>query len=299
MSSAQVAAKSIRELEPEDWAVLHAIENAMSDHESVSNKLIEAESLLHHDQVEFRLSRLNYMGFVMRTRFGYILNAAGLDALALNSLVSRNLIASMGKSIGMGKESDVFEVLGDSGRQLVVKFYRIGRVSFRSTRRTRSYTNPQTLHQWLAINIAAAQKEAIGLKKASQAEIDVPELIARDRHAVLMSEIDGKMLFKCSREDIKKPKLLLKKVLEDIKKAYSADMINGDISEFNILFDGVKPWIIDWPQFVPVTHANAPEMLKRDVENAGSFFERKFGIKFVLDDAIAYVKGQKNRIAIS
>ncbi len=80
------------------------------------------------------------------------------------------------------------------------------------------YTNPQTLHQWLAINIAAAQKESIGLKKAAQAGIDVPELVARDRHAVLMSEIEGKMLFKCSQRDIKKPKLLLKKILEDVKK---------------------------------------------------------------------------------
>jgi RIO kinase 2 len=294
-----VAAKAIRELEPEDWAVLHAIERSISGHESVSLNAIEGETKLHRDQVEFRLGRLNYIGFVMRTRFGFILNTAGLDAIALNSLVKRNLISSMGKSIGMGKESDVFEVLSDSGKELVIKFYRIGRLSFRSTRRTRSYTSPETQHQWLSINIAAAQKEALGLKRAQEAGIEVPELVARDRHAVLMSEIHGTMLFKCTAEDIKKPKQLLKKILEDLRKAYAADMINGDVSEFNILFDGELPWIIDWPQFVPVSHANAEEMLQRDVQNAASFFERKFGLKYVLEEALDYVKGRKARIRIS
>ncbi len=271
----------------------------MAGHEAISSRLIEAETNLHLDQVEFRLSRLNYMGFVMRSRFGYVLNTAGLDAIALNSLVKRNVISSMGKSIGMGKESDVFEVMSDSGRELVIKFYRIGRVSFRATRRSRSYTNPISQHQWLAINIAAAQKESIGLKKASEAGIEVPDLIARDRHAVVMSEIHGKMLFKCTVEDIKKPKQLLRKILDDIRRAYGADMINGDVSEFNILYDGEKPWIIDWPQFEPVSHANAPEMLKRDIENAGSFFERKFGIKFEIEKAIDFVKGKKKRVVIS
>jgi RIO kinase 2 len=205
----------------------------------------------------------------------------------------------MGKSIGMGKESDVYEVISDSGREMVIKFYRIGRISFRSTRRTRAYTSPQSQHQWLAINIAAAQRESIGLKKASEAGIDVPELVARDRHAVLMSEIHGTMLFKCTTEDIKKPKRLLRSILIDVKKAYEADMINGDVSEFNIMFDGEKPWIIDWPQFVPVAHANADDMLKRDLENSASFFERKFGLKIDFEKALEFVKGKIKRVSIS
>jgi RIO kinase 2 len=294
-----VAAKSIKDLEPEDWAVLHAIEKSISDHESVPVKLIERDSLLHHDQVEFRLGRLNYIGFVMRSRFGYILNTAGLDVLALNSFVKKNLISGMGRSIGMGKESDVYEVISDSGRQLVIKFYRIGRISFRATRRSRSYMNPQNQHQWLAINVGAAQTEALGLKKASEAGVTVPEIVARDRHAVLMSEIPGVMLFKCTREDIKRPKFLLRKILENLRKAYKADMINGDVSEFNILYDGTKPWIIDWPQFVPVTHANAKEMLRRDVENSILFFTRKFHFVTSTDDAILYVSGQIDRVKIS
>lgn len=299
LSSAQIAAKEIRGLEPEDWAVLHAIEKSMTDHESVSSRMIETETRLHSDQVEFRLGRLNYMGFVMRSRFGFIMNTAGLDALALNSLVKKGFVSSMGKSIGMGKESDVFEVMSDSGREMVIKFYRIGRISFRSTRRTRGYTSPQNQHQWLAINVAAAQRESIGLEKANEAGIDVPEMIARDRHAVLMSEIHGIMLFKCTADDIKSPRRLLRLIINDIKKAYNADMINGDISEFNIMYDGERPWIIDWPQFIPVSHVNSEETLKRDVANAVSFFERKFGLTIELEKVVEFVRGSRKGVSIS
>ena len=114
-----------------------------------------------------------------------------------------------------------------------------------------------------------------------------------------MSEIHGSMLFKCTREDIKRPKQLLRKILENIRKEYKADMINGDISEFNILYDGMKPWIIDWPQFVPITHANAKEMLRRDVENSILFFTRKFDFVTSIDEAISYVSGQIDRVKIS
>ncbi|MDA4111865.1 MAG: hypothetical protein OK439_04960, partial [Thaumarchaeota archaeon] len=240
-----------------------------------------------------------YFGFVMRTKFGYVLNTGGLDALALNSFVKQNLISGMGSSIGMGKESDVFEVINDSGRESVIKFYRIGRTSFRSTRKNRAYVGTQDQHQWLEINIGAAQMEANGLKKAKSAGVTVPDFIARDRHAVLMSEVDGPMLYRCTTEDIKKPKALLKEILLNLRISYTkADMINGDISEFNILFDGNKPWIIDWPQFVSRSHANAEEMLQRDVDNAISFFRRKFAIELETQKAVDYVTGKKSRLGI-
>jgi RIO kinase 2 len=300
MSSAQIAAKSLKDLEPEDWTVLRALEKFISEYESVPERIIEKESGFHHDQVLFRLGRLNYFGFVMGSRFGYILNTAGLDALALKTLVTRNFIASMGASIGMGKESDVFEVVSDSGQQSVIKFYRIGRVSFRTTRKTRSYVSSENQHQWLEINVGAAQKEAQGLTQALKAKVNVPRFIARDRHAVLMSEIEGTMLFKCTEEDIKRPRTLMKEVLLNVRRAFTkAKMINGDVSEYNILFDGKIPWIIDWPQFVPTSHSNAAELIRRDVINSISFFRRKFAISVEIEDAVSYVTGKSLKLKIN
>ena len=297
MSSAQVAAKLVKQLEDEDWRVLKAIETSIPFFESIPLRRIQRETHLHLDELEFRLSRLNYLGFVMGTRYGYIMNTAGLDALALNHFARNNHISGMGRSIGMGKESDVFEVLSDTGERQVIKFYRIGRISFRSTKKTRSYTGPENQHQWLTININAARREAEGLMRAGAANVNVPKCVAQNRHAVLMSEIDGTMLFKCDTDDIPDPKKVLKEILRNIRCAYTrGKIINGDISEYNILYDGTKPWIIDWPQFVMKDHQNAAELLKRDVEMVAIFFRRRYRVDLATNAAVEYVSGGRKRL---
>ncbi len=59
-----------------------------------------------------------------------------------------------------------------------------------------------------------------------------------------------------------------------------AKMINGDLSEYNILTDGKRAWLIDWPQWVGPTHPNAKELLRRDVLTVLRFFVRAYGVKF-------------------
>jgi RIO kinase 2 len=299
VSSAQQAAKSIRGLEIEDWTVLQALEKLMANYESIPLQRLRKETGYYLEQVEFRLSRLNYLGFVMKTRYGYIMNTAGLDLLALHSFVEKGLISGMGNSVGMGKESDVFDVINDSGVTSVIKFYRIGRTSFRSTRKNRTYVSAATQHQWLSINIGAAQKEAEGLTRAAEAGVRVPHYIARDRHAVLMSKIDGMMLFRCRKTDVDDPAALLKEIFVNMRKAYiMGEMVNGDISEYNILYDGM-PWIIDWPQFVPTSHSNAKELLERDITKPSTFFKKKFEIEIATDVAMAYVMGKSNSLKIA
>lgn len=300
MSSAEIAARAVRNLETEDWAVLKAFEKSISSYESVPLDRLAKLTKLHPDQIKFRLDKLNSLGFIMRSQFGYVLNTAGLDAIALNGLVKRNLISGMGRTIGMGKESDVFEAINDQGALAVVKFYRIGRISFRSTRKSRSYMGSESQHQWLSINIHAALKEEEGLQRASKVGVTTPKFLGREKHAVVMSLIDGLMLYKCRKEDIDNPRDLLLQILDNLRIAFTkAEMINGDISEYNILYDGKRPWIIDWPQYVDSTHPNATELLKRDVENSISLFRRKFGVVCDIDDALLYVQGKAAELQIS
>jgi len=79
-----------------------------------------------------------------------------------------------------------------------------------------------------------------------------------------------------------------------MRKAYlKAHLIHSDLSEFNII---LKPdghlLIIDWPQAVRIDHANAKELLKRDIKNVLIFFSRKFNIELALKDAYDYVVGE-------
>ncbi|MDH2900723.1 MAG: serine/threonine protein phosphatase [archaeon] len=297
MSSAQIASKAVKQLDPEDIIVLKGLEKTLTRFESIPIEALKRITKLDAGKIEFRLGRLNAFGFVMKSQFGYTLVSSGLDALALHSLVRRGLISGMGRSIGMGKESDVYEVISDAGEKAVIKFYRIGRISFRATRLKRSYSKPDAHNQWLEINIEAARKEEEGLVRALAAGVTTPKFIARDRHAVLMSEVEGLMLHRCRKEDIENPRELLKKILENTRTAYlKAKIINGDLSEYNILFDGEKPWIIDWPQYVNPDHPNASEILERDVENILGYFERKFGEKIDQRKALEYAKGEKKSL---
>ncbi len=297
MSSAQVAAKKIKQLDPEDIGVLKSIEKSMGRYESIPLSNLERILKFSKDKLLFRLGRLNAFGFIVGSEHGYSLVSTGLDALALQSLAEKGLISGMGRSIGMGKESDVYEVVSDSGERLVIKFYRIGRVSFRATRLKRSYSNASSHHQWLEINVNAAEKEQEGLEKALKVGVTSPKFVARDRHAVLMSEIEGIMLHQCAKDDVKRPKRLLREIFGNARKAYiEANMINGDLSEYNILYDGEKPWIIDWPQYVLTDHPNANEILERDVNNTLSYFHRKFGASLVTAAVVNYVKGLSKKL---
>jgi RIO kinase 2 len=83
--------------------------------------------------------------------------------------------------------------------------------------------------------------------------------------------------------------MALETLLENIRLAYRAGVISADLSEYNVLFDGSDLWIIDWPQSVSRAHPNAQLLLKRDLRNLVKFFERKYGLKYALADAVDYV----------
>ncbi|HVB11724.1 MAG TPA: RIO1 family regulatory kinase/ATPase, partial [Nitrososphaerales archaeon] len=99
---------------------------------------------------------------------------------------------------------------------------------------------------------------------------------------------------------ILEPVKTLKEIFRDMKKAYTkAKIVNGDISEYNILYDGSLPWIIDWPQFVPISHVNAKELLVRDITKVILFFKKKFGINLETDAAKSYIIGKTRTLKVN
>ena len=74
-------------------------------------------------------------------------------------------------------------------------------------------------------------------------------------------------------------------------------MVNGDISEYNILYDG-EPWIIDWPQFVPNSHENAKELLQRDISKPATFFKKRFGVETDSESVLSFVTGKSRTLKI-
>ncbi len=293
MSSAEVAVHVFKELEIEDFRILNIIEAGMSKHEFVPKEQVQRYAKLPMDRIDFTLGKLNKLGLTYRTKEtynGHTLNYAGYDCLAINALVKAGIIESFGQSLGVGKEADVYDALNADGKRIAVKFHRLGRISFRQTRRTRGYTREHST--WLFQSHVAAEKEFQAMKLAYDNGVSVPKPISQNRHVVAMGMIEGAQLSKY--KDIGNPKKVLLEILRNLRKAYlKAHIIHADISEYNII---LKPdghiLIIDWPQAIKTDHTNASELLDRDIKNVLTFFSRKFNVDLAAEKVCTYVIGE-------
>jgi RIO kinase 2 len=174
---------------------------------------------------------------------------------------------------------------------VAVKFHRLGRISFRQTKRKRGYLARQSHVSWLYQSRLAAEKEYEALKTVYPYRVAVPEPVSQNRHVVVMGMIEGAELVE--HLEVPTPKKILRQILLNIRKAYlRAGVIHADLSGYNIILRPERRiLIIDWPQYVTRNHPNAEELLKRDVRNVLMFFRRKCGLKPKLGEALNYVKG--------
>ncbi|MFQ6053131.1 MAG: RIO1 family regulatory kinase/ATPase [Candidatus Bathyarchaeia archaeon] len=290
MSSAERAASVLPELEPEDLRVLQAIELGMASFEYVPIDQIVKYANLNPHEVEFRVSGLNKKGLLYGHHDPvkrYILNYTGYDCLALNALVKADVLEALGKPLGVGKEADIYDALTPDSTRVAVKFHRLGRTSFRETRRKRGYIAERRHSSWLFQSRVAAEREFEALRLLHSAGVSVPEPLKQNRHILVMSYIEGYNLVDVDRLD--DPEGFLDDILLNVRRAFSAGVIHNDLSEFNVVvqIDG-DVLLIDWPQFVSRDHPNAESLLTRDLRNLLRYFKRKFGEERRLDEATAY-----------
>jgi len=293
VSSAEKAAEAITKVESYDLRILQAIELGMIRHKVVPVKEVVRYSGLNEREVEYRMKGLDELELLYRQwdpYLGYIMNYNGYDLLALNALVKAESLEALGPSIGIGKESDVFEAVTPGDVKVAVKFHRLGRTSFRDTRRKREYVADRRHISWLYQSRLAAEAEYRALKIMQEAGVSVPEPIDQNRHVIVMQFIQGTKLSDIISLD--EPRLFLDDILEDVRLAYKAGVIHTDLSEYNILVDGDgEVWIIDWPQYTSTDHPNADELLERDVGNVVYYFKRKHGLEYDPEQALNHVRG--------
>jgi len=299
MSSAEVAVRVFRQLEIEDFRVLQIIETAMSRREFVPKDQIAKYAQLPIDRITFTLNKLDELGLIYGMKGAYVghtLNYAGYDCLAINAFVKAGLIDAFGQSLGVGKESDVYGALTPQGSRVAVKFQRLGRTSFRQTRRKRGYTAEHA--GWLFQSRLAAEKEFQALNLVYGHGVSVPEPFSQNRHAIVMGFIDGAEL--ANWRELENSEKVLREILGNVRKAYvKACVIHADLSEYNIILKGdMQVLIIDWPQFVRTDHPNAVELLERDVGNVLVFFNRRFRVKTSLEKIMQYVSGKTRALSL-
>lgn len=292
VSSAEKAASIILELDNRDFRILQAIELGMIQHELVPIPVIMRYTGMNENKVTYRLNKLYKLELIYRQRdpyLGMMMNYTGFDCLALNAIVKADIIDALGPSIGVGKEADVFQAITEQEKVVAVKFHRLGRTSFRDTRRKRDYIAGRRHVSWLFQSRLAAENEYKALRLMHEAGVTVPEPIHQNRHIIIMGYIEGTQLSKII--SLEKPEEFLQDILENMNKAYRAGVIHTDLSEYNVLvgIDG-KIWIIDWPQYISSKHPNAEEILERDIGNVIHYFQRKYQTDMTTEEAVETVK---------
>jgi len=289
---------ALKKLSSEDFRVLNAVERGMAKFLYVPLEELTKLSDLSQDEVAIALKKIHSLGLVQRKKgsyVGYILTARGYDCLALNTLVKRGVLESISASpVGRGKESDVYKGITPAGRLVAVKFHRVGRTSFRQTRRLRVYVGDRHHISWLYQSRLAAESEFNALKILFAASVSVPEPVDWNRHVVVCEYLEGVEL--SETPPLRDAAAFRDLLVEEVGKAYSAGVVHGDLSEYNVLVVEDAPVLFDLPQWVSSSHPSALFYLKRDLLNILKFFKRKYSLDYDLEsflDRVTKVNGKE------
>jgi RIO kinase 2 len=268
-------ASVMADLEREDFYLLSGVEHGMRFSKWVNREKLPDYSGLTAEEIEYRLDRCMTRDLVERKTIqyeGYKLTAEGYDALALRAFAERDTIQGMGAPLGVGKESDVFEV--QSYKPFALKFHREGYTNFRRVDREREYTADHHHVSWLYTARKAAEREYEVLESLYP-DVAVPRPVDQNRHAIVMEKLSGVELARAKLE-ANQVVGVLDLILRELASAYEAGYVHADMSEYNVAVAESGITVFDWPQAVPTDHDNARELLERDVENVLGYFRRKY-----------------------
>jgi RIO kinase 2 len=271
----QNVAPMMVDLEQEDFNLLSGVEQGMRFSEWVQRKKLPDFSGLTAENVEYRLDRCLDRGLIQRKTIqyeGYKLTPEGYDALALHTFAERDTVQGFGSSLGVGKESDVYEV--QSYKPMALKYHREGYTNFREVMKERDYTSDRDHVSWLYTARKAAEREYERLESLYP-DVSVPRPVDHNRHAIVMEKMDGVELAR-TRVDSTQVVGVLDLVLSEMATAYDAGFVHADMSEYNVFLAESGVTVFDWPQAVPADHENAREFLARDVDNIVGYFQRKY-----------------------
>ncbi|MCS7118738.1 MAG: serine/threonine protein kinase [Archaeoglobaceae archaeon] len=253
------------------WKILDAIFKNLWSYKFVPINVISDFAKVEEEKVRKILKILGDEKVVINkyTKYeGSTLTFTGLSIYSLYRLVENGYVSAIGKKMGEGKESLVYNCISKEG-EAVIKFHKLGYQSFKKVVEKRNYG---TLN-FSVLSVRSAKREFDALKKLQG--LAVPEVYGHEGNAVLMELIDARELYKVKVDNAEE---FLDMILKEIAKFYRRGIVHGDLSQYNILVSD-SFWIIDFPQSVEVGEKGWNEILKRDVITLLRYFRRTYGIE--------------------
>jgi len=196
--------------------------------------------------------------------------------------------------VNAGKEARVYWGKNKEGKDLAVKIYLTSSAEFRKGMLKYiegDYRFKGVKRDTRSLIFTWAQKEFRNLQQASRAKVRVPKPIAVKSNVLVMefigkNGVNAPSLKEQAPSDSEKVYEVLLTYLERLYR--KAELVHGDLSEYNIMMWKGKPVIFDIAQAVPTSHPMAGFFLRRDLVNVNRFFSR-LGVKVISVDE-AYKK---------
>ncbi|KAK1977585.1 RIO1 family protein [Colletotrichum cereale] len=224
--------------------------------------------------------------------------------MILLQMINRGIVSEIHGAISTGKEANVYHAIlhpeGDGpNTQRAIKVYKTSILVFKDRERyiTGEHrfqkgfdksSNRKMVKLW-------AEKEFRNLRRIHAAGIPCPEPISLKLHVLAMGFLGDKRGWAYPRlrdanligDDVDQQwRNLYVQLLGLMRRIYQVcRLVHADLSEYNILYNDNKLYIIDVSQSVEPDHPRALEFLRMDIKNVGDFFRRK-GVDTLSDRAI-------------
>lgn len=219
--------------------------------------------------------------------------------MVLFHFLSSGVLNEVNGVVSAGKEARVYWGKTKTGEDRAVKIYLTSSAEFKKGMLMYiegDYRFKNIKRDTRSLISTWAQKEFRNLDAADKAKVRVPKPIAVDRNIVIMEFIgkDGVSAPRLKEIPPEEPQKTYKQLLTFMRRLYQkAELIHGDLSEYNLMTWKGKLVMFDMSQSVPTSHPLAQELLNRDITNVNRFFSRQ-GVQVIPNEEIYKQVTEKN-----
>lgn len=200
--------------------------------------------------------------------------------MLIYDFMNRGVLDRIYGVVKAGKEARVYWGKDKEGRDLAIKIYLTVSAEFRKSmlkyiEGDQRFRNVK--RDTRSLIFAWAQKEFRNLEQAAAAKVRVPKPIAVKNNVLIMEFIgkNGVSAPSMKEQPPQNPKRAYEILLTYLEKLYQkAELVHGDLSEYNIMIWKRRPVLFDMSQAVPLSHPMADFLLNRDIANLNRFFSR-------------------------